>query len=152
MVADGNDRLGCRRVIPLAPEFPKMTKLPTGEIRRSLRIATWEGSFGAVHANPVNNAFLTGSALTWGANDFLLALFGSIPFLAAPGQLLGAHLVDRWADRRREMVALSGFDRVAVRTFRGVAWENLRPLIGFLSCYGSLNPGKRRQFSCPPSY
>ena len=152
MVADGNDRLGCRRVIPLAPEFPKMTKLPTGEIRRSLRIATWEGSFGAVHANPVNNAFLTGSALTWGANDFLLGLFGTIPFLAAPGQLLGAYLVDRWADRRREMVALLGFDRVAVRTFRGVAWENLRPLIGFLSCYGSLNPGKRRQFSCPPSY
>jgi hypothetical protein len=152
MVADGNDRLGCRRVIPLAPEFPKMTKLPTGEIRRSLRIATWEGSFGAVHANPVNSAFLTGSALTWGANDLLLALFGVIPFLAAPGQLFGAYLMDRWADRRREMVALLGFDRVAVRTFRGVAWENLRPLIGFLSCYGSLNPGKRRQFSCPPFY
>jgi hypothetical protein len=85
MVADGNDRLGCRRVIPLALEFPKMTKLPTGEIRRSLRIATWDGSFGAVHANSVNNAFLTGSALTWGVNDFLLALFGTIPFLAAPG-------------------------------------------------------------------
>jgi hypothetical protein len=43
-----------------------------------------------------------------------------------------------------------GFDRVAVRTFRGVAWKNFRPLIGFLSCYGSLNPGKRRQFSCTP--
>ncbi len=152
MVADGNDRLGCRRVIPLVPEFPKMTKLPTGEIGRSLRIATWERSFGAVHANPVNNAFLNGSALTWGANDFLLALFGTIPFLQAPGQLLGAYLVDRWADRRREMVALLGFERVAVRTFRGVAWESLRPLIGFLSCYGSLNPGKRRQFSCPSFY
>lgn len=114
MVADGNDQLGCRQVIPLAPEFPKMTKLPTGEIRRSLRIATWGGSFGAVHANPVNSAFLTGFALTWGANDlvlsndFLLALFGAIPFLAAPGQLLGAYLVDRWAERRREMVALLG--------------------------------------------
>jgi hypothetical protein len=35
------------------------------------------------------------------ANDFLLALFGAIPFLAAPGQLLSAYLVDRWADRRR---------------------------------------------------
>jgi hypothetical protein len=98
-----------------------MTKLSPGEICRSLRITTWEGSFGAVHANPVNSALFTGFALTWGANDFLHALFGAIPFLAAPGQLLGAYLVDRWADRRREMVALLGFDRVAVRTLRGVA-------------------------------
>jgi len=78
------------------------------KIRRSLRIATWEGSFGAVQANPTHSAFLTGFALTWGANDLLLALFGAIPFLAAPGQLLGTYLVDRWADRRREMVALLG--------------------------------------------
>ena len=70
MVADGNDRLGCRQVIPLAPEFPKMTKLPTGEIRRSLRIATWEGSFGAVHANPVNSAVLTGFATDVGGERF----------------------------------------------------------------------------------
>jgi hypothetical protein len=47
-----------------------MTKLPTGEIRRSLRIAMWEGSFGAVHANPVNSGVLTGFASDVGGERF----------------------------------------------------------------------------------
>ena len=82
--------------------------LSKSEIRRGLRISSWEGAGGTVHNVLVTNAFLTGFALAWGANDFHLGLLGAIPFLAAPCQMVGAYLVDQWADRRREIVTFLG--------------------------------------------
>jgi MFS family permease len=83
--------------------------LAKAEIRRGLRISTWEGACSQVHAVLVSNAFLIGFALAWGANDFHLGLLGAIPFLAQLFQMVGAYLVDRWAERRREIVATLGF-------------------------------------------
>ena len=86
----------------------KTVSLSKSEIRRGLRISTWEGVGGAVHNVLVTNVFLTGFALAWGANDFHLGLLGAIPFIAAPCQLVGAYLVDRWSGRRREIVTFLG--------------------------------------------
>ena len=87
---------------------PGAATLSKGEIRRGLRIATWDGVAGNVHNVLVGNVFLTGFALAWGANDFQLGLLGAIPFLGALGQMAGAFLVDRWPGRRREIVMLLG--------------------------------------------
>lgn len=92
-----------------APEsISAVAKLPKAEIRRGLNISTWEGGFGQIHAALTTSGLLTGFVLAWGANDFYLGLLGAIPFLAQVGQLVGAYLVDRFANRRREMVASLG--------------------------------------------
>lgn len=82
--------------------------LGKSEIRRGLRISTWEGASAQVHNVLVSNALLSGFALAWGANDFHLGLLGAIPFLAQLFQFVGAYLVDRWADHRRIIVASLG--------------------------------------------
>ena len=87
---------------------PRTATLSKHEIRRGLRIATWEGVSGNIHNVLVSNVFLTGFALAWGANDFQIGLLGAIPFLGALGQMAGAYLVDRWPGRRRETVMLLG--------------------------------------------
>ena len=82
--------------------------LAKSETRRGLRISIWEGAAGQVHAVLVGNAFLTGFALCWGANDFHLGMLGALAFLAQMFQMVGAYAVDRWADQRREVVAFLG--------------------------------------------
>jgi MFS family permease len=85
-----------------------VSKLAKAEIRRGLRISTWEGASAQIHTALTNSALLTGFALAWGANDFQLGLLGAIPFLGQFGQVAGAYLSDRFANRRREVVALLG--------------------------------------------
>lgn len=87
---------------------PRISPLTKSEIRRGLRISSWEGAFGNVYTVLVGNVFLTGFALAWGAGDLALGLLGAIPFLGVLGQPLGAYLVDRHPKQRREVVLLLG--------------------------------------------
>jgi len=79
--------------------------LTSAQTRLGLRFSNWEAAASTVHTTLVTGTFLTGFALAWGANDFQLAVFGAVPFLAAPFQWLGAYLVDQRAEWRREIVA-----------------------------------------------
>ena len=81
--------------------------LTSAQTRLGLRFSNWEAAASTVHSTLVTGAFLTGFALAWGANDFQLAVFGALPFLAAPFQWLGAYWVDKCAEWRREIVAYS---------------------------------------------
>ena len=86
---------------------PSCPALTSAQTRLGLRVSNWEAAASTVHTTLVTGTFLTGFALAWGANDIELAVFGALPFLAAPFQWLGAYLVDRRAEWRREIVAFS---------------------------------------------
>ena len=100
-----SDPLKSATVATFTPVDGRLSKQDT---RRGLKISIWEGVSAQVHSALTTSALLTGFALAWGANDFQLGLLGSIPFIAQIGQMLGAYLVDRWANRRREVVAMMG--------------------------------------------
>lgn len=83
-------------------------RLSKPDVRRGLRISTWEGAFADLCWIPISGAFLTGYALAWGASDFQIGLLNTVFSLAAPFHVVGAYLVDRWPQWRREMVAYLG--------------------------------------------
>lgn len=80
--------------------------LSAPETRRGLRISNFEAVACNIHTPLIGNAFLTGFALAWGANDLHLGLLGAIPCFATLFQMLGAYLTDCWPSRRRELVSL----------------------------------------------
>jgi hypothetical protein len=86
-------------------ELQPQDRLTKAEIRSGLKISMWEGAASKFHSALTSNALLTGFALAWGASDFHIGLLGAIPFLGQLGQLAGAYAVDRWAERRRLIVA-----------------------------------------------
>lgn len=93
----------------VAPERISADSKPAkAEIRRGLKISSWEGALGQIHSALTTSSLLTGFALAWDANDSQLGLLGTIPFLGQLGQLAGAYLGDRFANRRRVVVALLG--------------------------------------------
>lgn len=75
------------------------------QTRLGLRISNWEAVASNIHSALVAGTFLTGFAIAWGADDFQLGLLAALSFLVAPFQWLGAYLVDRFPQRRRELVA-----------------------------------------------
>ncbi len=94
-----------------------------GRIRRTLKIATAETAGNAVFAAIALGPLMTGFLLAWGASDFQLGLFASLPYWVAFTELIGAYCVDRFAQQRKAIVACTGlFARGIFFLVAGLAW------------------------------
>lgn len=69
-------------------------------VRRWFSYITLEGAFATVFIVLSGGAFLTGLALYWGADDFIIGLLAAVPFLAQIAQLFSAYLVNRTGKRK----------------------------------------------------
>jgi MFS family permease len=96
---------------PSSPDIP--IPHPGGErsVRQWLRRATLEGAFANVFIVFTGGAFLTGLALTLGADDFDIGLLAAIPFLSQAAQLLSAFAIDRFGNRKGVVLWLSVIGR-----------------------------------------
>lgn len=78
--------------------------LPQAEVRRALRISTYEAAVATVHISITGviggSVFLTGFALLLGANSFQLGILGALPFIGQLFQFVGAYLEERIGNRR----------------------------------------------------
>ncbi len=77
----------------------------------SLYAMTMEGALANMFVILTGGAFLTGLALHWGADDFMLGLLGAIPFLAQIAQLPGAMLIAVTGRRKSITVAFLAIAR-----------------------------------------
>ncbi len=85
-------------------DLPAAEPLTPAEVRRSLRLSTWEGAVATVHISITGaiggSVFLTGFALLLGANSLQLGMLGALPFIGQLFQFVGAYLEERAGNRR----------------------------------------------------
>ncbi|MBV9849253.1 MAG: MFS transporter [Armatimonadetes bacterium] len=78
------------------------------QIRRALRLWTWEASAATVQITLTQGAFQTGFALYLGCSDFVIGILAAIPAFAGLLQLVTSYFAQRGGSRRL-IVAWSAF-------------------------------------------
>jgi MFS family permease len=80
--------------------------------KRNIKLSILEGSFGTVMGTMIGGAFLTGFALTLGANDFTIGLLASLPLLANLVQIVGAYIISRVGSSKKVCITYVFFHRM----------------------------------------
>jgi MFS family permease len=75
-------------------------ELDRGQLKHDLALCTWEGSLAQFHLSIAAGVVFTGFAIKLGADELMLGLLGSLPFLFRPLQLLSAYLISRGVRHR----------------------------------------------------
>jgi len=96
-----NQNLASGNVGPLKPE----------SLRRSLTLSIKDGFFASVYATLTGGVFLTGFALSIGANELHIGIIAAIPLLGNLFQFIGAYLVNRRGQRKPISVTAATFAR-----------------------------------------
>ncbi|MCX6835431.1 MAG: hypothetical protein NTW07_09920, partial [candidate division Zixibacteria bacterium] len=81
-------------------------KSGTSTLRTDLRKIVWEGALANIFVVLTSGAFVTGMALTLGANDFEIGLLVALPFLAQAAQPLSSLLPG--VNEKRKRITLLG--------------------------------------------
>jgi MFS family permease len=82
--------------------------LPRLQVRRGLRLWTWEASVATVQITLTQGVFQTGFALYLGCSDFWIGVLAAIPAFMGLLQLLVSYLAQRYG-RRKLTVQWSSF-------------------------------------------
>jgi MFS family permease len=77
-----------------------LTFLKTEEINRSLTLSIKDGFFASIYATLTGGVFLTGFALSIGANELHIGIIAAIPLLGNLFQFIGAYLVNKKGRRK----------------------------------------------------
>ncbi|MFP4662647.1 MAG: MFS transporter [Halanaerobiales bacterium] len=69
-------------------------------LKRDMKMSTLEGAFTTLMGTLIGGAFLTGFAISLGADSFIIGILASLPLLANTVQIFGSYLIDRMGDTR----------------------------------------------------
>ncbi|MFP4017449.1 MAG: MFS transporter [Halanaerobiales bacterium] len=70
-------------------------------LKKDMKISTLEGAFATLMGTLIGGAFLTGFAISLGADSFIIGILAALPLLANTVQIFGSYLIDRMGDTRR---------------------------------------------------
>jgi len=86
--------------------------LDRGQLKRDLVLCTWEGSLAQFHLSIAAGVVFTGFAIKLGADELMLGLLGSLPFLFRPLQLVSAYLISKGVRHRPIFIWTSAAHRM----------------------------------------
>lgn len=68
---------------------------------RDMRFLTIEGGFSMIMGTLIGGAFLTGYALSMGADSFIIGILAALPLLANIVQIIGSYLINKMGDTKK---------------------------------------------------
>ncbi len=93
-------------------ETQPSSSLSAEQLRRSLRISIFEGSFATIYGTLAGGMFLTGLALYLHANSFQIGLLSAIPSLVSGFGFLSGYLVGKIGSRKKIVITSSLLGRI----------------------------------------
>jgi Major Facilitator Superfamily len=108
--------------------------------RRYVRLSVAEGALATAMGTLLSGVFLTGFALSLGANRLAIGILAALPALASLAQLVGARLIERGVSRKRLTVRALSAARLLWLAVLGIpllsAAGELGPICGLLALVG----------------
>jgi len=71
------------------------------KLKRDMSMSILEGAFATLMGTLIGGAFLTGFAISLGADSFIIGILAAVPLLANVLQIFGSYLIDRIGDTKR---------------------------------------------------